>query len=98
MKITLKTQAYDNKLYELTPQPDALLFCAEGRGKEFVIPYEDIQDFQMTENRRDKLYFTMITGDVMFEGSISDRSEAGTFIRSLKKYWHGVINIEVRKK
>ena len=65
MKITLKTQAYDNKLYELTPQPDALLFCAEGRGEEFVIPYEDIQDFQMTENRRDKLYFTMITGDVM---------------------------------
>ncbi len=98
MRITLKTQEYDATPYELTPGPEGLLFRGEKSGRDFAVPYGDIRDIQVTETLGNRLCFTMLTGGVMFEGAVSDRSEVTPFTLALKKYWSCAVSVEMRKK
>lgn len=63
----------------------------------FIIPYSEIKDFYIAQNKRGKVYFTVLYSGHMLEGQILDPKEIESFTALLKEKMDGVITIEVRK-
>ena len=80
------------------------VLCAGNAGLEFaeekdlfIIPYSEIKDFYITQNKRGKVYFTALYSGHMLEGQILDPKEIEPFTALLKEKMTGIISIEVRK-
>lgn len=81
--------------YELYIGEEALELTGKNSG--LSLPYSEIKDFCITQDKKGNLCFTMIYGDTLYEGEILGEESVESFAMALKEKLDGIINIEVRK-
>lgn len=95
MQILIRHDDFLAKHYVLYAGNAGLEFAEE---KDLcIIPYSEIKDFYIAQNKRGKVYFTVLCSDHMLEGQILDPKEIEPFTALLKERLNGIISIEVRK-
>ena len=95
MQILIRRDNFSTDCYELKVGDAALELL--GQEDRLNLPYSEVKDFSITQDRHGKAYFTMISSGRMFEGQILKPKEIDYFTTALKERMDGVINIEVRK-
>lgn len=95
MQIMIRYDNFSADCYNL--QIDDAVLGFEGETSTLSLPYTEIEDFCITQNRRGKAYFSVLSADRMIEGQILEPEEIDPFVAELKKKMDGIINIEVRK-
>lgn len=95
MQIIIRYDNFSADCYSLRSGNVALEF--EGEKSTFSLPYTEIKDFCITQNRRGKVYFSVLSADRMLEGQILESEGMDSFVAELKEKMDGIVNIEVRK-
>lgn len=95
MQILIRREDFSTDCYELRVGDTALEFT--GHVDTFSLPYSAVKDFSITQDRRGKAYFTMLSSGSMLEGQILDPTEIEPFMSAIKERLNGVMHIEVRK-
>lgn len=95
VQILIKKDNFSTVCYDLQVGDTALRFI--GKDDSFVLPYPELRDFCITQDRRDKAYFSMQGEGKMYEGQIREPKEIEPFTSALKEMLGGVINIEVSR-
>lgn len=95
MQILIRHDNFSTECYELQIQESALVFS--GKENSFILPYSEVNDFNITQNRRKKAYFTVLCSGRMVEGQILEPAEIEPFMSAIKERLNGIMQIEVRK-
>lgn len=95
MRILIRRDNFSTGSYQLQVGDMALEFA--GTDGTFSLPYPEVGDFCVMQDRRGKAYFTMLSSGRMLEGQILEPGEIDPFTAALKEKLDGVIRIEVRK-
>lgn len=95
MQILIRRDNFSTASYALHIGESVLAFV--GGTDSFSLPYSEMEDFSVTEDRRGKAYFTLFGANGLLEGQFADTRELSTFVTKLKEKMNGTIQIEVRK-